>query len=220
MRKTHQVSSEESEPEQPESNVEAGAASADQPISVGKNDIAWPVPVVSMYPLAAALSGLMVWAFGLDWVLVSLIPFVIFLSATTVIDLRELRIPDKLTKPAAVAAVPLLALSLLSEWDDISLVRALLGALAMGAFYFTLFFIYPAGMGFGDVKLAPIIGAQLGLFGWVPEVRGLIAAYFIVGPVAVLLLIFGRARMKTEFPFGPFMAIGAIVALVLHARGY
>jgi leader peptidase (prepilin peptidase)/N-methyltransferase len=214
------VSSEESEPEQPESNVEAGAASADQPSSVGKNDIAWPVPVVSMYPLAAALSGLMVWAFGLDWVLVSLIPFVIFLSATTVIDLRELRIPDKLTKPAAVAAVPLLALSLLSEWDDISLVRALLGALAMGAFYFTLFFIYPAGMGFGDVKLAPIIGAQLGLFGWVPEVRGLIAAYFIVGPVAVLLLIFGRARMKTEFPFGPFMAIGAIVALVLHARGY
>ena len=220
MRKTHQVSSEESEPEQPESNVEAGAASADQPSSVGKNDIAWPVPVVSMYPLAAALSGLMVWAFGLDWVLVSLIPFVIFLSATTVIDLRELRIPDKLTKPAAIAAVPLLALSLLSEWDDISLVRALLGALAMGAFYFTLFFIYPAGMGFGDVKLAPIIGAQLGLFGWVPEVRGLIAAYFIVGPVAVLLLIFGRARMKTEFPFGPFMAIGAIVALVLHARGY
>ena len=109
MRKTHQVSSEESEPEQPESNVEAGAASADQPSSVGKNDIAWPVPVVSMYPLAAALSGLMVWAFGLDWVLVSLIPFVIFLSATTVIDLRELRIPDKLTKPAAIAAVPLLA---------------------------------------------------------------------------------------------------------------
>ena len=86
MRKTHQVSSEESEPEQPESNVEAGAASADQPSSVGKNDIAWPAPVVSMYPLAAALSGLMVWAFGLDWVLVSLIPFVIFLSATTVID--------------------------------------------------------------------------------------------------------------------------------------
>ena len=214
------MSSEESESEQPESNVDSGATSADQPSSVGENDIAWPVPVVSMYPLAAALSGLMVWAFGLDWVLVSLIPFVIFLSAMTVIDLRELRIPDTLTKPAAIAATPLLALSLLSDWDDISLVRALLGALAMGAFYFILFFIYPAGMGFGDVKLAPIIGAQLGLFGWIPEVRGLIAAYFIVGPVAVLLLVFRRARMKTGFPFGPFMAIGAIVALVLHARGY
>ncbi len=220
MRKTHQVSSEESEPEQPECNVGSGAKSADQQSSVGENDIAWPVPVISMYPLAAALSGLMVWAFGLDWVLVSLIPFVIFLSAMTVIDLRELRIPDKLTKPAAIAAVPLLALSLLSEWGDISLVRALLGALAMGAFYFILFFIYPAGMGFGDVKLAPIIGAQLGFFGWIPEVRGLIAAYLIVGPVAIVLLIFGRARMKTGFPFGPFMAIGAVVALVLEARGY
>ena len=220
MHKTHVVSSEESKPEQPESDVNSVAKSADQPSSVGENDIAWPVPVAAMYPLATALSGLMVWAFGLDWVLVSLIPFVIFLSAMIVIDLRELRIPDRLTKPAAMAVVPLLALGLLSDWNGISLVRALVGALAMGAFYFILFFIYPAGMGFGDVKLAPIIGAQLGFFGWIPEVRGLIAAYLIVGPVAILLLIFGRAHAKTGFPFGPFMATGAIVALVLHARGY
>jgi len=162
----------------------------------------------------------MLWAFGFDWVLVSVIPFVVFLSVMTVIDFRELRIPDKLTKPAALAAGPLLALSLLSDFDDTSLLRALLGALAMGAFYFTLFFIYPAGMGFGDVKLAPIIGAQLGFFGWIPEIRALLGAYLIVGPVAILLLIFGRARMKTGFPFGPFMAAGALVALVLHARGY
>jgi leader peptidase (prepilin peptidase)/N-methyltransferase len=220
MHKTHVVSSEESKPEQPESDVNSVAKSADQPSSVGENDIAWHVPVAAMYPLATALSGLMVWAFGLDWVLVSLIPFVIFLSAMTVIDLRELRIPDRLTKPAAMAVVPLLALGLLSDWNGISLVRALVGALAMGAFYFILFFIYPAGMGFGDVKLAPIIGAQLGFFGWIPEVRGLIAAYLIVGPVAILLLIFGRAHAKTGFPFGPFMATGAVVALVLHARGY
>jgi len=194
--------------------------SVDQPNSVGESDIAWPVPTVAMYPLAAALTGLMLWAFGFDWVLVSVIPFVVFLSVMTVIDFRELRIPDKLTKPAALAAGPLLALSLLSDFDDISLLRALLGALAMGAFYFTLFFIYPAGMGFGDVKLAPIIGAQLGFFGWIPEIRALLGAYLIVGPVAILLLIFGRARMKTGFPFGPFMAAGALVALVLHARGY
>lgn len=198
----------------------AGGRDGAAPASVGTDDLAWPVPEFAMWPLAAAATGLMVWAFGIDWVLASVIPFVVFLAVMTVIDLRELRIPDKLTRPAMVLAIPLLALSLLSDWSDLSLLRALLGALAMGGFYFVLFFIYPAGMGFGDVKLAPIIGAQLGFFGWVPEIRGLIAAYLIVGPVAIALLIFGRARMKTGFPFGPFMAIGAIVALVLEARGY
>jgi len=200
--------------------VTENAEQAATPESVGENDIAWPVPEVAMWPLAAVLVGLMIWAFGGDWVLASTIPFVIFLAVMTVIDLRELRIPDKLTGPAALLAGPLLLLSMLSEWTDISLLRALLGALAMGGLYFVLFFIYPAGMGFGDVKLAPIIGAQLGFFGWIPLVRGLIAAYFIVGPIAILMLIFGRAKMKTGFPFGPFMAAGAIVALVLEARGY
>ena len=75
-------------------------------------------------------------------------------------------------------------------------------------------------MGFGDVKLAPIIGAQLGFFGWIPVARGVIAAYLIVGPIAILLLVFGRAHRKTGFPFGPFMAAGSVVALVLEARGY
>jgi len=207
----------EREPEIPD---EPETETGDQPESVGENDIAWPVPVVTMYPLAAVLSGVMLWAFGIDWVLVSVIPFVVFLSAMTVIDLRELRIPDKLTRPASVAAIPLLGLSSLTDELDVSLVGALLGALVMGAFYFILFFIYPAGMGFGDVKLAPIIGAQLGFFGWIPAARGVIAAYLIVGPIAILLLVFGRAHRKTGFPFGPFMAAGSVVALVLEARGY
>lgn len=198
---------------------ELPADQQDRPASVGENDIAWPVPVWAMGPLAVVLAGALAWGFGADWVLVSVVPFAIFLAVMIVIDLRELRIPDKLTAPAAIAAGPLLALSLLSDWDDLSLLRALLGALAMGAFYFVLFIIYPPGMGFGDVKLAPIIGAQLGLFGWVPLIRGVIAAYFIVGPVAILLLIFGRAKRSTGFPFGPFMAAGAVAALLLEAAG-
>ena len=213
VRKTQTVSSDDGESED---LTDDGSVGADD---IGADDIAWPVPEATMIPLALALSGLMLWAFGMDWVLISVIPFVVFLSAMTVIDLRELRIPNKLTQPAALAAIPLLALSLLTDWSDVSLLRALFGALAMGGFYFLLFFIYPAGMGFGDVKLAPIIGAQLGFFGWIPEARGVIAAYLIVGPVAILLLILGRAGRKSGFPFGPFMAAGAIVALVLEGRG-
>ena len=173
-----------------------------------------------MWPLAAVLSGVMLWAFVVDWVLVSIVPFVVFLAVMTVIYLREVRIPDKITRPAALLALPLLALSSLTDWSDVSLLRAALGALVMGGIYFLLFFIYPAGMGFGDVKLAPIIGAQLGFFGWLTLVRGLVLAYLIVGPFAILLLIFGRARRNTGFPFGPFMAAGAVVSLVLEANGF
>ncbi len=220
MRKTRAVRNDDDEgvvpPDgEPDREAEDPASAG----SVGPDDIAWPVPEWMMLPLAMVLGGLMVWLFGIDWVLVSVVPFAVFLSVMTVIDLRELRIPDRLTRPAAILAVPLLALSLLSDGSEVSLLRAALGALAMGGFYFVLFFIYPAGMGFGDVKLAPIIGAQLGFFGWIPLIRGVIAAYFIVGPVAILLLIFGRARMKSGFPFGPFMAAGALVALALEASG-
>jgi len=199
--------------------VSSDAPDSESPTSVGPDDIAWPIPKATMWPLAAALVALVTWAFGFDWVLVSVVPFVVLMAVLTVIDLRELRIPDKLTAPAGAAVLPLLALSLFSDWQDLSLIGALLGALAMGSFYFLLFFIYPAGMGFGDVKLAPIIGAQLGFFGWIPLGRGLLAAYLIVGPAAVLLLVFGKARRSTGFPFGPFMAAGAILALVLEARG-
>jgi len=184
------------------------------------DDLAWPVPVATMIPLAAVFCGLLLWAFGVDWLQVALFPFGVLLGVITVIDLRELRIPNFLTRPATVLALPLLAVAQLSEWPDLSLWRAGLGGAAMFVFYLLLIFIYPAGMGWGDVKLAPVIGAQLGFLGWIPTVRGLVLAYLVIGPVAIALLLFGRAKMKTGLPFGPFMAVGAVIALVLEARGF
>ena len=169
-----------------------------------------------MVPLAAALCLLMVWAFGASLTLVSLLPFVVVLAAITVIDLRELRVPNKLVMPSAVLAVPLLVIASAADWPDLSLGRALLGALIMGAGYFSLALISPAGMGLGDVKLSPIIGAQLAFFGWQPLFRGVIAAFLFVGPVALLLLALRRAGTKTGLPFAPFMAAGAVAALLLE----
>ena len=87
-----------------------------------------------------------------------------------------------------------------------------------------MWFIYPPGMGFGDVKLAPIIGAQLGLFGWVPLVRSLIFGHLVSGVVAIAIVLIGlatrgRLRWRTAFPFAPFMVIGAVAALALEATG-
>lgn len=169
-----------------------------------------------MVPLIAALCALMVYAFGWSRTLFSSLPFVALLGAITVIDLRELRVPNKLVGPAAIVGVPLLLIASTADWPDVSFGRALLGALALGGGYFLLAMIYPAGMGFGDVKLSPIIGAQLALFGWVPFWRGLLGAFLLVGPVAILLLLLRRARVGTGLPFAPFMAAGAVLALTLE----
>lgn len=198
-------------------------ATADEPTNDadGIEDLAWPVPLAVTWPLATLVVAALAWSFGVDPVLASVLPFGALLSLLTVIDLRELRVPNAILKPAYVIAVPLLLISATSDWTDTSLVRALIGGAVLGGVYFLILFIYPPGMGWGDVKLAPLIGAQLAFFGWVPFVRSLIVSHLVSGVVALVivgagLLSRGRLRWKIAFPFAPFMAIGAVVALILE----
>ena len=198
--------------------------SADEPADHaddGIEDLAWRIPLAATWPLAAAVVAALAWAFGVDPVLASVLPFGALLSLLTVIDLRELRVPNAILKPAYVIAVPLLLISATSDWSDTSLARALIGGAVLGAVYFLILFIYPPGMGWGDVKLAPLIGAQLAFFGWVPFVRSLIISHLVSGVVAIVivgagLLSRGGLRWKAAFPFAPFMAIGAVAALILE----
>jgi leader peptidase (prepilin peptidase)/N-methyltransferase len=198
-----------------------------QPVSTPASDETEPeghdlnleLPQWTMVPLIVALGFVMVWAFGSSLTLVSLLPFAALLGAITIIDLRELRVPNRLVGPGALLAVPLLIVASTADWPDLSLGRALLGALIMGAGYFTLALISPAGMGLGDVKLSPIIGAQLALFGWQPWFRGLLGAFLFVGPVALLLLLLRKAGARTGLPFAPFMVAGAVAALLLEGFG-
>jgi leader peptidase (prepilin peptidase)/N-methyltransferase len=71
--------------------------------------------------------------------------------------------------------------------------------------------IYPAGMGFGDVKLAVLLGAGLGLTVMGALLIGLLAAFACA---VVILVRKGSAGRKTAIPFGPFLAFGALVALL------
>ncbi len=191
-------------------------ASSERPDDGQTDDINVLVPVWTIVPLAVAFVAAFAWAFGMNRLLVSLVPFGVLLAAVTVIDLRELRIPDKLTYPGVVLGIPLLLVASTADWIDLSFGRALLGGLAMFAIYFVLAALWPSAMGFGDVKLALVLGAQLGLFGWVVVARGVLSAHLLMGPVALVLLLRGRARMKTHLPFGPFLVLGTIVALVLE----
>src|SRR5207247_1144016 len=85
-----------------------------------------------------------------------------------------------------------------------------LAALAASGFLFAAAVAYPAGMGMGDVKLALLMGAALGRTASVALMAGMLAALV---PSLVLFARHGSKARKMGIPFGPFLAIGSVVAL-------
>ncbi len=134
-----------------------------------------------------------------------------------VVDLRVRRLPDPLTLPLAGAALVLLGLTALvpehaGEWTTV-----LLGALALGGGYGVLFLINPAGMGFGDVKLALGAGAVLGWYGWATVMLGTFAGFLLGALYGGALVVARRAGRKTAIPFGPFLIAGAFLGVLAGA---
>ena len=146
------------------------------------------------------------------WLLLA--PVGVLLAA---VDFRVRRLPDPLTLPLAAAALGLLGLVALvpehaGEWTT-----ALYGALALGVGYFVLHLINPAGLGFGDVKLALGVGAVLGWYGWPTVLLGTFAGFALGALYGGALVVARRAGRKTAIPFGPFLIAGAFAGLLIGA---
>lgn len=90
--------------------------------------------------------------------------------------------------------------------DTTALVRSLAGSVASFAFFFVQWFIYPRGLGYGDVRLSGLLGMALGWLGWAPLVPGVLVG-LVLGAVWGLLWV----RRRRHFPFGPFMMLGAVL---------
>jgi len=123
----------------------------------------------------------------------------------TLIDLDLRIIPNKITGPAAVAA--LLAIVAL---DLGFLAEALIAAAAAGGFFVTAALVNPRGMGMGDVKLAGMLGLYLGR-----AVASAVLIALVAGVLVGVVIIArkgAREGRKTAVPFGPFLALGGIVA--------
>ncbi|MGW6543230.1 prepilin peptidase, partial [Streptomyces massasporeus] len=133
----------------------------------------------------------------------------------TVVDFRVRRLPDPLTLPFAGAALALLGLTALVPEHAGVWTTALLGSLALGGGYFVLFLVNPAGMGFGDVKLALGAGAVLGWYGWPTVMLGTFAGFLLGALYGAALVVTRRATRKTAIPFGPFLITGAYLGLLV-----
>jgi leader peptidase (prepilin peptidase) / N-methyltransferase len=169
-----------------------------------------------LYPAVELVTALLlagcVLAFGLTAKAAVAAFFCAVLVAVSVIDLEHRIIPNRIVLPATVVAlVANSARDLSPEWA--------LAALAGSGFLFAAAIAYPAGMGMGDVKLALLMGAALGRTVSVALMVGMVAALV---PSVVLLARHGAKARKMGIPFGPFLAIGSVVALfwgheILHA---
>ncbi|HYH54913.1 MAG TPA: prepilin peptidase [Solirubrobacterales bacterium] len=132
--------------------------------------------------------------------------FVTMLLAITLTDLERRIIPNKILLVAV-----LLGLAIAAATDPTSLPERGIAALAAGGLLFLTALAYPRGMGFGDVKLAAVMGFFLGR-----NVAPAILVALLAGSIVGLAMIArqGAAARKTAIPFGPFLALGGVVGLL------
>ncbi|POH71017.1 prepilin peptidase [Cryobacterium zongtaii] len=133
--------------------------------------------------------------------------------ALALIDLDTHTLPDRIVLPSYVVGASLFGTSSVVTGDYESLLGACIGMGALWLFYLLLAVVYPGGMGFGDVKLAGVLGLFLGWLGWGPLVVGAFAAFLLGGTYAIVLVVTRRANRKSGIPFGPWMLAGAWVGI-------
>ena len=179
-------------------------------------------PISVRYPLVeaatAVLFAVMAVRSGWDWELPAYLYFAALGVALALIDFDTKRLPDALTKSAWVVTPALLGLAAALGDHPGALVRAAVGAAAVGAFYFVVWFAYPAGMGFGDVKLAPTVGAYLGWVSYGATGVGVFFGFLYGAAVGIGVMALGKAGRKTKIPFGPFMLAGAFTGILIGQR--
>lgn len=133
--------------------------------------------------------------------------------ALAYVDARTRLLPTRMIAPSYAVVVTALACAALVDGSAEALVRAGLGWLALGGFYLLLWLLYPAGIGYGDVRLAGLLGLALGYLGWAEVVTGMYAG-FLLGAIGGLLLAATRLVDSKRYPFAPFMLLGSLVGLV------
>ncbi|MEV7607015.1 A24 family peptidase [Paenarthrobacter sp. NPDC089322] len=162
-------------------------------------------------------------------VVMACVYFLVMAVRLTVIDVRSHLLPNRIVFPSyGIGGVLLLAAALTvflssngtGDTPDASLfnvpgLAVLAGGAALWLFYFVLHAVYPPGMGFGDVKLAGVLGLYLGYLGWGHVFAGTFAAFLLGGLWSLVLVVARRGTLGSSIPFGPFMLAGAAAAMVV-----
>ncbi|MEV4724696.1 A24 family peptidase [Micromonospora humida] len=132
-----------------------------------------------------------------------------------VVDLTSLRLPDPLVGAAALGGGTALTVAAVAAGTPGRLALALAGAALSFLLYVVLALLPRSRLGFGDVKLAAVLGLPLGWLGWPTLWLGLLLPHLLNGVLVLALLVAGRIRRDTALPFGPALLTGAWLAVLL-----
>lgn len=137
--------------------------------------------------------------------------------ALALIDIDVHRLPDVIVLPAYAVGPALLGGASLLTGDPWAIARAGLGLVILGGVYLLLAVARPGGMGFGDVKLAGVLGFFLAWLGWDAFAVGALAAFILGGLFGLALIAVRRAGRTSQVPFGPWMLGGAWLGILVGA---
>lgn len=130
-------------------------------------------------------------------------------------DLRTKRLPNRHVTLTGASVLVLLTVASVVAGTWTSWVRCLVAAVLLAGAYFVLAVISAGGVGMGDVKFAAVVGMVCGWHSWNAVIIGTGATILLAAAVGVGLLVTRRANRRSVLPFGPFMVVGALLALVV-----
>ena len=194
----------------PGSGVVAGRPPTVALVPAGRN----PTRTVVAGLVTGALAAAAAHRLGAQLTLVAYGLLFAVLVAVSVTDLSHRLVPRRLVYPGAVVVGAALVADALNGHDPRRLAGAAIGgAVAFGVFFAVWWFV-PRGMGFGDVRLAGLIGLALGYQGLFDTYLGFLSAFVLgaLGGVAVMVVT-GSGR-RTRVPFAPALAAGAVIAVL------
>jgi leader peptidase (prepilin peptidase)/N-methyltransferase len=164
--------------------------------------------------VSAVVLGAFAARLGADVVLAAYAVFGLSMVAISAVDLERYIIPNYIVYPTLALLIPLLVVASAVDhrWGSLGRAAAC-GAIAFAGF-FVLHVAVPKGMGFGDVRLAGVIGLAIGWLGFGHAFVGFFAGFVLGAVIGIVFIVVSGGGRKTKIPFGPFLAAGAAFSVV------
>lgn len=161
-----------------------------------------------------------VWAIGMDWRVLPVLGLIPAGVAISAIDFRTMIVPTAIVWPSFALVVALSAISAGIEGEWARLLTALVGLASLAGPLFLLWFFLPSGMGFGDVRLAVLLGWTTGFYSGTEPIAGAILAMVLLFSASVIGILVGVVALgargrKAKVPWGPSLYAATVLMIVL-----